>query len=112
MGIESCRKIAASGARLGSLSWLEVEGAAHHRRAVDLPGIVEVLPLACRGLVVVDPRPRALELSDWLKCTAARSWRAVVRARRRRAYQLASSWLSVSGRVDARGFKVHCRFVV
>ena len=112
MDIGLYRKSAASGARLGSLSWLEVEGAAHHRRAVDLPGIVEVLPLACRGLVVVDPRPRALELSDWLKCTAARSWRAVVRARRRRAYQLASSWLSVLGRVDARGFKVHCRFVV
>ena len=89
-----------------------IDRAAHHGRAVDLPDMVAVLPLACRGLVVVDQRPRALESSDWLKCAAARSWRAVVRARRRRAYQLASSWLSVSGRVDARGFKVHCRFVV
>ncbi len=72
-----------------------IDRAAHHGRAVDLSGMVDVLPLACRGLVVVDPRPRALEPSAGLKCTAARSWRAVVRARRRRVYQLAGSWLSV-----------------
>ena len=78
MGIVTCRKIAASGARLVSLSWWEVECAAHHGRAVVLPGLVEVLPLASRSLVVVDPRPRALESSAGLKCMAARSWRAVV----------------------------------
>ena len=78
MVIVSCRKIAASGARLGSLSWLEVEGAAHHGRAVGLPGMVEALRLACSSRVVVDPRPRALESMVGMKCLAARSWRAVV----------------------------------
>ncbi len=78
MGIVSCRKVAASGARLVSLSRLEVEGAAHHGRAVGLPGMVAVLPLACRSPVVVDPRPRALESLAGLRCMAARTWRAVV----------------------------------
>ncbi len=60
MGIVSYRKIAASGARLANLWRFGVDRAAHHWRAVDLPGMFEVLPLACRSCVLVDPRPRAL----------------------------------------------------
>jgi hypothetical protein len=54
------RKIAASGARLRSSAYIEVNAAAHCWRAVVLPGMVEVPELAERCGVVTDPRPRAL----------------------------------------------------
>ena len=92
MGIAPYRKIAASGARFVILRWFGGNRPAHHWRAVGLPGMVEVLQLACRSCVAVDPRPRASKSSAGLKFIAARSWRADVLARRRRSYQLASSW--------------------
>ena len=93
MGFGLYRKIAASGARLGSLTWFGVNRAAHRWRAGGLPGIVAVPELACSSCAVTDPRPRALESWEELKCMAARSWRADVPASHRRVYQLASSWL-------------------
>ena len=59
MGFGLYRKIAASGARLGCLSWFGVNRAAHRWRAVVLPGNVEVLQFACSEGVAPDPRPRA-----------------------------------------------------
>jgi len=59
VGVGHYRKIAASGARPVSLWRFGVNRAAHHWRAVDLLGMVEVLPLACRSCVVTDPLPRA-----------------------------------------------------
>ena len=102
MGIVSYRKIAASGARLVSLWRFGIDRAAHHWRAVDLPGMADALPLACRGLVVVGPRPRALESSAGLKCMAARSWRVVVLQRAGGSTSSPAVGLLQSGRAVAR----------
>ena len=53
------RKFAAAGARQGSLSRRGVFRAAHHWRAVGLPGTVEVPTLAGSDVVAIGPRSRA-----------------------------------------------------
>ena len=71
-----------------------------------------LLTLAESSDVVSGPRSRAERLAVKVTLEVARSWRADVPSSHRRVYQLASSWLSVAGRVDARDSKVHCWSVV
>ena len=112
MGFGLYREIAASGARLGSLSWFGVNRAAHRWRAGGLPGIVVVPELACGSCAVTDPRPRALKSVVELEAVGRAELAGGGAARCRRVYEVASGWLSVSGRVDARDSKVHCWSVV
>jgi hypothetical protein len=81
-------------------------------RAVAGRGITGALPLARSSDVVTWPRSRALrgrgEVSVCGRAELAGGWMAMHRC----GYQLARSWLSVCGRVDARELSEESRVVV